>query len=162
MCIPSQASSGEPRFELAELARLDARLQDRLDAPLVLTAPPAELLRPLPGEGGELVQEDPDVVRVAMDHVEQLVAVEGDLHGWRTPCLGHPVRPRHHLVHHPIVDGGEQLLLRADVVVQRTLAQVVGGAELGDAGRVVAPLGEDAGGGVDDRLATDLPVRPAP
>ena len=34
----------------------------------------AELLGPLAGERGELVQEHPDVVGVAVDHVEQLVA----------------------------------------------------------------------------------------
>ncbi len=78
------------------------------------------------------------------------------------PGFGDTVGARHHLVHHPVVDGGEQLLLRADVVVERTFAELVGGAELGDAGGVVAPLGEDVGGRVDDRLAPDLPVRAAP
>ena len=46
--------------------------------------------------------------------------------------------PTMHLVHHPVVDGGEELLLGADVVVERALAESVDLAELGDAGGVVA------------------------
>jgi hypothetical protein len=60
------------------------------------------------------------------------------------------------------VDGGEQVLLRADVVVQRALAQIVGDAQLGDAGRVVAAPGEHTGRRVDDGLVARLPVRVAP
>src|SRR3546814_13353031 len=63
-----------------------------------------------------------------------------------------PICAQHHLVHHPIVDGCEQLLLRSDVVVERALAQPVGVTELDDAGGVVALPGEHLRRGVDDRL----------
>src|SRR3546814_6994787 len=53
-----------------------------------------------------------------------------------------PICAQHHLVHHPIVDGCEQLILRSDVVVERALAQPVGVTELDDAGGVVALPGE--------------------
>ena len=152
---------GQPRVEVAELACVDAGLEDRLDPSLVLAAPLAELLGPFAGERGELVQEDPDVVGVAVDHVEQLVAEHGQLLRRRAARLGDAVGADHHLVHHPVVDGGEQLLLGADVVVERALAELVGGAELGDARGVVAAPGEDARGRVDDRLAARLPVRAA-
>ena len=139
--MPSQARVGQPRVEVAELARLDAGPQDRLDPPLVARAPLAELLGAFAGERRELVQEDPDVIRVAVDHVEQLVAEHGQLRRRRAAGLGDAVGAEHHLVHHPVVDGGEQLLLGADVVVERALAEIVGLAQLGDAGGVVAALG---------------------
>ena len=116
------------------------------------------VLGPLGGERRELVEEDPDVVGVAVDHVEQLVAQHRQLRGRRAARLGHPVGAEQHLVHHPVVDGGEQLLLRPDVVVERALAQPVDLAQLDDAGGVVALLGEDLRRGVDDRVATGLPL----
>ena len=113
----------EPRVEVAELARVDAGAEHRLDPPLVLAPPLAELLGPLAGERGELVQEHPHVVGVAVDHVEQLLAEHGAAAPRRAAGRGHAVGAGHHLVHHPVVDGGEQLLLGADVVVERALAQ---------------------------------------
>ena len=77
------------------------------------------------------------------------------------PACGDAVGAEHHLVHHPIVDGGEELLFRTDVVVERALAEIVGGTELGDAGGVVAAAGEHGRGRVDDGLATRLPLRAA-
>ena len=65
---------GEPRVDVAELAGVDAGLQDRLDPALVLAPAHAELLGAFGGERGELVQEDPDVIGIAVDDVEQLVA----------------------------------------------------------------------------------------
>ena len=64
---------------------------------------------------------------------------DGEPPAWRDA-----IGAEHHLVHHPIVDGGEELLLRADVVVERALAEIVGGTELGDARGVVAAAGEHA------------------
>ena len=61
----------------------------------------------------------------------------------RAARLGDAVGAEHDLVHHPVVDGGEELLLGADVVVERALAEVVGDAELRDAGGVIAAPGED-------------------
>jgi hypothetical protein len=107
------------------------------------------------------VQEDPDVLGVAVDHVEQLVAEPGQLLGRRPTGLGHPLGAALHLVHDPVVDGREQLLLGADVVVEGAFAQPVGRAQLGDAGGVVALPGEDARGRVDDGVAAGLPARPA-
>ena len=153
---------GQPGLEVTELTRVDARLQDGLDPLLVGPAALAELLGPLAGERRELVQEDPDVIGVAVDDIEQLLAEHGQLPRRRATCLRHAIGAEHHLVHHPVVDGGEQILLRADVVVQRALAEIVGDAQLGDAGRVVTAPGEHAGGRVDDRLVARLPVRLAP
>ena len=158
---PEPRHCRQPGLQLTELARVDAGLEDRLDPPLVLAAPPAELGGALAGQRRELVQEDPDVIRVAVNHVEQLLAEHGQLLRGRAAGRGHPVRAEHHFVHHPVVDGGEELLLGADVVVQRALAEIVGGAELHDAGGVVPAPGEDGRRGVDDHLATRLPVRPA-
>ena len=152
----------QPGVDVAELAGLDAGAQDGLDPALVLAAPQAELLGPGAGEGGELVQEDPHVIGVAVDDVEQLVAQHGQLLRRRPARIGHPVGAEHDLVHDPVVDGGQQLLLGADVVVERSLAQVVGRAELHDPGGVVTLAGEDVRRGVDDRLAPLLPFRAAP
>ena len=158
---PEPRHGGQPRLQFTELARVDARLEHRLDPPLVAAAPLAELLGAVAGECRELVQEDPDVIRVAVDHVEQLLTEHGQLLRRRAARLGHTIGAEHHLVHHPVVDGGEQLLLGADVVVERSLAEVVGGTELHDARGVIPAPGEDRSGRVDDRLATRLPVRPA-
>ncbi len=106
---------------------------------LVLAPPQAELLGPGTGQSGELVQEDPHVIGVSVDHVEQLVTQHGELLGGRPAGIGDAVGAEHDLVHHPVVDGGEQLLLGADVVVERAFAQVVGRAELHDP-RGVVPL----------------------
>ena len=78
---------------------------------LVLTATHPEPLGPLAGECRELVQEHPDVVGVPVDHVEQLVAEHGELLRRRTAGLGDAVGAEQHVVHHPVVDGGEELLL---------------------------------------------------
>ena len=123
---------GQPGVEVTELARLDARLQDGLHPLLVGTAALTELLGPFAGERRELVQEDPDVIGVAVDDVEQLLAEHGELPRRRTTCLRDTIGTEHHLVHHTVVDGGEQILLRADVVVQRALAEIVGDAQLRD------------------------------
>ena len=77
--MPSQASAVSHGSTLAELAGVDSGLQDRLHPPLVLPAPLSELLGPLAGQRRELVQEDPDVIGVAVDDVEQLVAEHGQL-----------------------------------------------------------------------------------
>ena len=69
---------GEARVDVAELAGVDAVLQDRLDAALVLAPPDAELFGAFVGERGELVQEDPHVIGVAVDDVEQFVAEHGE------------------------------------------------------------------------------------
>ena len=119
-------------------------LEDPLDPSLVLPAPPAESLGTLAGEGREFVQEDPHVIGIAVDHVEQLVTQHGQLLRGRAARLGHAVGAGHHLVHHPIVDRGEELLLGADVVVERALAEIVRGAQLRDARGVVPTLGEEA------------------
>ena len=79
----------------------------------------------------------------------------------RPARLGDSIGAEHHLVHHPIVDRGEELLLRPDVVVEGALAETVDLAQLGDAGGVVALLREDLRRGVDDHVATRLPLRAA-
>ena len=81
------------------------------------------------------------MIGVAVDDVEQLVAQHGQLRRRRPARLGDPIGAEHHLVHHPVVDGGEELLLRPDVVVERALAEPVDLAQLGDAGGVVAAAG---------------------
>ena len=129
--------------QVAELAGIDAGLQDRLDPSLVLASTLAELRGPFAGECRELVQEDPDVIGVAVDHVEQLLAEHGQLLRRGAAGLGDPVGSEHHLVHHPVVDGGQELLFGADVVVERTLPEIVGRAELHDPGGVVPVSGED-------------------
>ncbi len=152
---------GEPRVDVAELARVDAGLQDRLDPALVLAPAHAELLGALGGERRELVEEDPDVIGIAVDDVEQLVAEHRELRGRRPARGGDAIRAEHHLVHHAIVDRGEELLLRSDVVVERALAETVDRAQLRDARRVVAAPREDPRRGVDDHVATRLPLRAA-
>ena len=100
----------------------------------------AELLGAFAGERGELVEEDPDVVRIAVDDVEQLVAEHRELRRRRPARLGDAVGAEHHLVHDAVVDRGEELLLRPDVVVEGALAEAVDLAQLGDAGGVVAAV----------------------
>src|SRR5207302_10749827 len=75
--------------------------------------------------------------------------------------LCHAICAEHHLVHHAIVDGGEELLLGRDVVVEGALAETVDLAQLGDAGGVVAASSEDLCRRVDDGVATRLPLRAA-
>ena len=151
----------QPGVDVTELAGLDSGAEHRLHPPLVRPASDAELRGPGTGQSGELVQEHPDVVRVAVNHIEQLVAEHGQLLRRPSARRGHPVGAEHDLVHHAVVDGREQLLLGTDVVVERALAKVIGRAELRDPGRVVAPPGEDAGRGVDDRFPSELPLRAA-
>ena len=64
--MPEPGQGGQPRVDVAELARVDAGLQDRLDPSLVLPPPLAELFGAFAGERRELVQEDPDVIGVAV------------------------------------------------------------------------------------------------
>ena len=153
---------GEPRVDVAELSRVDAGLQDRLDPPLVLAPPHAELLGAFARERGELVEEDPDVIGIAVDDVEQLVAEHRQLLRRRPARLRDAIGAEHHLVHHPIVDRGEELFLRLDVVVEGALAETVDRAQLRDAGGVVALAREDLRRGVDDDVATRLPLLAAP
>ena len=98
------------------------------------------------------------MIGVAVDDVEQLVAEHRQLLRRRTARLGDAIRAEHHLVHHPIVDGGEELFLRLDVVVEGALAETVDRAQLRDAGGVVALAREDRRRGVDDHVATRLPA----
>ena len=149
---------GEPRVDVTELARVDAGLQDRLDPALVLAPAHTELLGAFGGERGELVEEDPDVIGIAVDDVEQLVAEHGQLGRRRPARVGDAIGAEHHLVHHPIVDRGEELFLRIDVVVERALAETVDRAQLRDAGGVIAAAREDPRRGVDDLVATRLPL----
>ena len=128
---------------VTKLARVDPGLEHRFDPSLVLAAAAAERGGALAGERRELVQEDPDVIRVAVDDIEQLVAEHGQLLRGRPAGLRHAVGAEHHLVHHPVMDGRQQFLFGADVVVQRAFAEIVGGTELHDAGGVVAVLRED-------------------
>ena len=93
------------------------------------------------------------MVRIAGDHVEQLVAEHRQLLRRRAACLLDSVGAEQHLVHHTIVDGDEQPLLGADVVVERALAEPVRLAELGGARGVVAALGDELRRAVDDVLA---------
>ena len=148
----------QPRVDVTELARLDAGPEHGFDPSLVAPTTPAELHGAIAGEHRVLVQEDPDVIGVPVDHVEQFVAVSGQLLRGRSARVGDTVRADHHLVHHPIVDAGEQLLLGVDVVVERALAEVVGDAQLHDPGGVVPVPGEDRRRGVDDDLATGMPL----
>jgi hypothetical protein len=85
-----------------------------------------------------------------------------ELRGGRSSFSGDAIRTEHHLVHHPIVDRGEQLLLRRDVVVEGAFAEPVDRAQLRDAGGVVAAPGEDLRGRVDDRVAPRRPLLAAP
>ena len=105
---------------------------------LVRSPAHAELLGPFGGERRELVEEDPHVIGIAVDDVEQLVAQHGQLRRRRPARRGDAIRAEHHLVHHPIVDRGEELLLRLDVVVEGALAETVDRAQLRDARGVVA------------------------
>ena len=111
---------------------------------------PAELLGAPFGQRRELVEEHPHVIRVAVDDVEQLVAEHREL-GRRGAAGGRDaIRADHHLVHDAVVDRGEQLLLGADVVVERALAHAVRGAQLRDPGGVVALPREHLRRRVDD------------
>ena len=93
-----------------------------------------------------------------MDHVEQLVAEHRELGRRRSACGRDAIGAEHHLVHHPVVDRGEQLLLRLDVVVEGALAETVDRAQLGDAGGVVALACEHARRRVDDLVPASLPL----
>src|SRR5947209_14197374 len=69
----------QPRVDVAELARLHAGLEDGLDLSFVLAPPTPELVGALAAESVELVEDDPDVIGLAVDHVEQLLAEHGEL-----------------------------------------------------------------------------------
>jgi hypothetical protein len=69
----------QPRIDLAELTGLRAAAQDVFDPSFVVTATAAEALGPCSCERRKLVQEDPHVVRVAVDDVEQFAAEQGEL-----------------------------------------------------------------------------------
>ena len=159
--MPSHASAVSRAVDVTELAGIDAGLQHRLDPVLVLAPAHAELLGAFGGERRELVEEDPHVIGIAVDDVEQLVAQHGQLRRRRPASRGNPIRAEHHFVHHPIVDRGEELLLRPDVVVEGALAQTVDRAQLDDARGVVAASREDLCRSVDDRFAARRPLRAA-
>ncbi len=150
---------GEPRLQIAEVAGVNTALEDRLDLLLVLPAPLAELSCVFTGEGRELVQENPDMVRVAMDHVQELDSQHRQLLRRRSPRFCNAIRTEHHLVHHPVVDRRQERFFGSDVVVQGALAEVVRFTELCDARGVVTLSGENACGRVDDRLIARLPGR---
>ena len=76
------------------------------------------------------------MVGVAVDDVEELVAEHRQLFR-RRPARARHILAEHHLVHHAVVDGREQLFLGFDVVVERALAEAVHRAQLRDARRVV-------------------------
>ena len=63
------------------MSGLGTRLEDAFDSSLVLSSPLSELLGILTGERMELVQEHPDMVGVADDDVEQLLAEHRQLLG---------------------------------------------------------------------------------
>ena len=136
--MPSQASAVSLGSTSRNSPDVDAGLQDRLHGAFEFAPPLAKLLGPLARQRRELVQENPDVIGVSGDDVEQLVAEHRQLLGRRPAGGGDPVGAGDHLVHHAIVDRGEQRLLGADVVIQRALAEVVGDAELRDPGGVIA------------------------
>ena len=104
---PEPGHGCQPRLQLTELARVDAGLEDRLDPCSYSRRRSSELARPLAGKRRELVQEDPDVVGIPVDHVEQFFAELGQLRRRGTARLGDPIGADHHLVHHPVVDSGE-------------------------------------------------------
>ncbi len=85
---PQPRPCRQPGVEIPELPGFHTGSQHRFDPCLVLPAPLTELLGTLTGESRELVEEDPDVVGKAVDHVEQFVPVIGQLHGRRPPRLG--------------------------------------------------------------------------
>ena len=91
---PEPGQGGQSRVDGAELARVDAGPQDRLDPSLVLPTTLAELLGSFAGQGRELVQEDPHVVGIAVDDVEQFVAKFGELGRRRPTGSAPPVRHR--------------------------------------------------------------------
>jgi len=69
-----------------------------------------------------------------------------------------PVRAQHDLVHNPVVNGGEQLLLGADVIVEGAFPDAVLVAELVGARGVVTPRGEHLGGRVHDLVMAVGPL----
>ena len=83
------------------------------------------------------------MVGIAVDDIEQLVTERGELGQGGPAGLRDPVGAQHHLVHDAVVDGREQLFLRADVVVEGAFPDLVGDAELGDPRSVVPAAGED-------------------
>ena len=83
----------QPRVQLTELPRVNAGLQDRLDPSLVLTAPHPELGGAFARKRREFVQEDPDVIRIAVNHVEQLFTQQGQLRRRGTSRLSDPIAP---------------------------------------------------------------------
>ena len=69
----------QPGVDGPEIPRFDAFLEHGLNPPLVGTPPLPERLGVLAREGGEIMQEDPDVVAEAEDHVEQFLTEHGQL-----------------------------------------------------------------------------------
>jgi hypothetical protein len=134
---------GQPRIEVAEGAGVDPVGQDGLDRSLELPPPLLEPRGPFPRQRRELVQDDPGVVGVAGDDVKQRVPEHRQLLRRRAAGLVDRLGTLDQVVHHEVVDGGEQLLLRPDVVVEGALAEPVRLAELGEARGVVAASSED-------------------
>jgi len=148
----------EPGVARPEVAGLDALLEDGLDPALVGAPPLPEHLGVLAGQRGKIVQEHPDVVGEAEDHVEQFLAQHRQPLGRGSARQVHPARAQHDLVHHPVVDGRQQLLLGADVIVERALADPVRLTELCRARGVVAAVGEHLRGRVHDLATARLPL----
>jgi enoyl-CoA hydratase/carnithine racemase len=148
----------QPGVEQPEVPGLHALLEHGLNRSLVPAPPLPEHLGVLAGQRGEVMQEHPDVVGEAKDDVEEFLTHHRQLLGRRSAREGHPVRAEHDLIHDPVVNGGEQLLLRADVVVERALADAVRLAELRGARGMIATLGEHLRGRVHDLVAAGLPL----
>ena len=108
---PGQRS--QPRIDVTELSGVDPSLDDGLHASLVLASPHAELVGPLARQRRELVQEDPDVVRVAMDDVEYSAALSTSVSitntgSGRNPEAHHEDRELRNLIREAVSRLGEK------------------------------------------------------
>jgi hypothetical protein len=98
------------------------------------------------------------VIGIPVNDVEELVAQHRQLLRRRPASLYDAIGAEHHLVHHSIVDRGEQLFLRFDVVIERALAEPVDRTQLRDARGVVALAREHGSRRVDDDVAARRPL----
>ncbi len=76
---PEPRHGRQPWLDLAEFSRFDACPEDGLDPPFEFATALPELLGALAGQRRELVQEDPHMVGIAGDDLEQLISQQRQL-----------------------------------------------------------------------------------
>jgi len=148
---------GEPKVHRPEGAAVHRLTEQVLHEVLELAPLPDQ---PPPVDARDVavvVLVDPDVVEAGEDDVEQRLGEQAQPDQWLlVRQRGDDARLGEERDEDPVLDLDEEVLLRADVVVERALPQSDRVAELSGTGGGVPLLGEQARRRVDDLLAPGL------